>query len=28
LSLYNSGSPTAGFRNGYVAAVYRHSPER
>lgn len=28
LSLYNSGSPTAGFRNGYVADVYAHRPRR
>jgi type IV secretion system protein VirB1 len=28
LSLYNTGDPTAGFRNGYVAAVYAHVPRR
>lgn len=28
LSFYNTGSPTAGFRNGYVAAVYAHAPRR
>jgi len=28
LSVYNTGSPTAGFRNGYVADVYVHAPKR
>jgi type IV secretion system protein VirB1 len=28
LSLYNTGHPTAGFRNGYVAAVYAHAARR
>jgi type IV secretion system protein VirB1 len=28
LSLYNTGSPTAGLRNGYVADVYAHAPKR
>ena len=27
-SLYNTGSPTAGFRNGYVADVHVHAPQR
>ena len=26
LSIYNTGDSTAGFRNGYVATVYTHSP--
>jgi type IV secretion system protein VirB1 len=28
LSFYNTGNPTAGFRNGYVANVYAHAPRR
>jgi type IV secretion system protein VirB1 len=28
LSSYNTGNPTAGFRNGYVANVYAHAPIR
>lgn len=28
LSLYNTGSATAGLRNGYVADVYAHAPKR
>jgi type IV secretion system protein VirB1 len=28
LSLYNTGDPNAGFRNGYVASVYAHAPPR
>jgi type IV secretion system protein VirB1 len=28
LSLYNTGNPTAGVRNGYVADVYAHAPGR
>ena len=28
LSLYNTGDPAAGFRNGYVAKVYAHAPIR
>ena len=28
LSFYNTGNPTAGFRNGYVANVYAHAPIR
>lgn len=28
LSFYNTGSPTAGFRNGYIADVYVHAPQR
>jgi hypothetical protein len=28
LSFYNSGNPTTGFRNGYVANVYAHAPHR
>jgi type IV secretion system protein VirB1 len=27
LSIYNTGSPTAGFRNGYVADIYAHARE-
>jgi hypothetical protein len=27
LSLYNTGTPTAGLRNGYVAEVYAHAPQ-
>ena len=27
LSVYNTGSPTAGFRNGYVADIYAHARE-
>ena len=26
LSIYNTGDPTTGFRNGYVANVYAHKP--
>ena len=26
LSFYNTGDPTTGFRNGYVANVYAHAP--
>lgn len=28
LSIYNSGSPTGGFRNGYVEDVYLNAPKR
>lgn len=28
LSFYNSGDATTGFRNGYVANVYAHTPRR
>lgn len=28
LSVYNSGNPSTGFYNGYVATVYAHAPRR